>query len=185
MRVISGTARGLRLASPDGEGTRPTLDRVKEALFSMLTPYVRGARVLDLFAGSGALGIEALSRGAERAVFVDRSREAEAAVRANLERARLTDRAELLRTDALEYLSAASAAGEGFTLIFLDPPYESGLYEKAISLITARGLLAPSGIIAAEWDAPVGPPKAPPELESIRDRHYGRVNITLLRRKPE
>lgn len=182
MRVISGTARGLRLVSPPGEDTRPTLDRVKEALFSMLTPYVRGARVLDLFAGSGALGIEALSRGAQRAVFVDKSREAEAAVRANLEKARLADRAELRRCDALGYLASAS---ESFSLVFLDPPYESGLYDKAVSEITRRGLLVPGGIVAAEWDAPIGPPKAPPELEPVRDRRYGRVNITLFRRKPE
>ena len=182
MRVISGTARGLSLTSPPGEDTRPTLDRVKEALFSMLTPYIRGAAVLDLFAGSGALGIEALSRGADRAVFVDFDKAAENAVRANLEKARLAEKAEVLRTDSLSFLSSRR---ESYSLIFLDPPYGSGLYEKTLAMVMERHILAPGGIIAAEWDAEVHEPIFPEEFERFRDRRYGRVHITLLKGRSE
>ncbi len=177
MRVISGSARGLNLISPEGQSTRPTLDRVKEALFSMLQPYVIDAAVLDLFAGSGALGIEALSRGAEKAVFVDSSREASEAVRRNLEKSRLSDRAELVTGDYTSYLNRCK---ESFSLILLDPPYGGGYYETALGLIAEKGLLSKDGIIAAEWDEAVHTPVFPPCYESIRDRKYGRVHISLL-----
>ena len=177
MRVISGTARGLKLISPAGLDTRPTLDRVKEALFSMLTPALRDSSVLDLFAGSGALGLEALSRGCASAVFVDNSPEARAAAAKNLENARLTGRAEIISGDALKYLASRK---EPFDIIFLDPPYGGGLYEKALSLIAQRDLLAPGGVIAVEWDAGVEVPAFPDRFERTRDRRYGRVSITLL-----
>lgn len=177
MRVISGTARGLKLTSPEGMNTRPTLDRVKEALFSMLSPYIYGAAVLDIFAGSGALGIEALSRGAERAVFVDSAKAAETAVRANLEKSRLTGKAVFVRSDASAYLGACR---ESFSLIFMDPPYGGGLYEAALKLIGERNLLAEGGIIAVEWDDEVHCPAFPPCYERVKDRKYGRVHITLL-----
>lgn len=180
MRVISGTARGLGLLSPEGEDTRPTLDRVKEALFSMLTPYVGGAEALDLYAGSGALGIEALSRGAERAVFVEKARAAEAVLRANLQKARLEARAEVVRADAPGYLAAC---GRSFSLILLDPPYGGGLYEKTFDAILEKHILAPDGVMAVEWDAAVHEPVFPDGLERFRDRRYGRVHITLLRNR--
>lgn len=180
MRVISGTARGLKLTSPDGLDTRPTLDRVKEALFSMLTPYVPRARVLDLFAGSGALGIEALSRGADEAVFVDNAAAAEAAVKGNLSKARLAERAVFVRADAQGYLKGCRS---GFSLILLDPPYAAGLYERVLALIAEKELLQSGGIIAVEWDGEVHIPQFPPCFERIKDRKYGRVHITLLRRQ--
>lgn len=179
MRVISGTARGLNLVSPEGLSTRPTLDRVKEALFSMLMPYLRDANVLDLFAGSGALGIEALSRGAEKAVLVDSSRAAAAAVKTNVEKARFTDRAVFVQSDALAFLRRSD---ESFSVIFIDPPYNGGLYEQAFNLILQRDMLLPGAVMAVEWDEAVHSPIFPPELERIRDRNYGRVHITLLRR---
>ncbi|MGN1098239.1 MAG: 16S rRNA (guanine(966)-N(2))-methyltransferase RsmD [Clostridia bacterium] len=179
MRVISGTARGLKLISPEGLDTRPTLDRVKEALFSMLTPYIRGAAVLDLFAGSGALGIEALSRGAERSVFVDNSRAAEAAVRTNLEKSRLAEKSRFVFRNALDYLSGC---GDSFSLIFMDPPYLGGLYEKALLLIAEKDVLSKDGIIAVEWDDGVGEPAFPDCYIREKERRYGRVHITLLRR---
>lgn len=180
MRVISGTARGLKLTSPEGLNTRPTLDRVKEALFSMLTPYVMNAAVLDLFAGSGALGIEALSRGAEKAFFVDESKAAEAAVRTNLEKSRLAEKAVFVRSDALAYLGVCR---ENFSLIFMDPPYGGGLYERALGLIDEKKLLTEDGIIAVEWDEAVHCPEFPSCYERVKDKRYGRVHITLLRRQ--
>ena len=178
MRVISGTARGLKLVTPEGLSTRPTLDRVKEALFSMVAPQLRGAAVLDLFAGSGALGIEALSRGAERAVFVDSSKDARAAVLKNLENSRLYEKSRIESGDALGFLSSCT---DSFDLIFMDPPYEAGLYEAVLRLIAEKGLLAPDGIISVEWDETMGEPDFPGCFIRERDRHYGRVHITLLK----
>lgn len=182
MRVISGSARGLKLTAPAGLDTRPTLDRVKEALFNILAPELRGARVLDLFAGSGALGIEALSRGGDGAVFVDSAGAARDAVKKNLAAARLEDRAEIVAGDALDYLRRC---GGKFDLIFLDPPYGGGLYEKALGLIAGRGLLAPGGAVAAEWDDTVDEPFFPPAFAREKDRRYGRVRLTILRQRGE
>ena len=182
MRVISGSARGLKLASPEGLDTRPTLDRVKEALFSILAPELRGAAVLDLFAGSGALGIEALSRGGERAVFVDKSPKAVAVIKKNLESSRLRERATILERDSLDYLRDC---GGGFDLIFLDPPYGGGLYERALGLIAEKKLLSPGGAVAAEWDEAVGAPAFPEGFVREKDRRYGRVHISILRLKDE
>ncbi len=177
VRVISGSARGMKLVSPSGLDTRPTLDRVKEPLFSMLMPYIRGAKVLDLFAGSGALGIEALSRGAESAVFVDNSKEAQSCVKQNLEKARLLGAGRFVLGDSLRYLRESEG---GFSLIFLDPPYNGGLYEKALGLIYERKLLTEGGRIAVEWDSGVGEPEFPPCYVRERDRRYGRVCLTIL-----
>lgn len=177
MRVISGTARGLKLTAPEGMDTRPTLDRVKEALFSMLTPYIIDAKILDMFAGSGALGIEALSRGGASAVFLDNAKSGEKAVIANLEKARLKDKAVVKNTDALDFLKHTD---EKFSLIFIDPPYGGGLYEKALDLIVKRDLLAKDGVIAVEWDMDVHEPVFTQKLVRFKDRSYGRVHITLL-----
>ena len=182
MRVISGSARGLKLASPEGLDTRPTLDRVKEALFSILAPELRGAAVLDLFAGSGALGIEALSRGGERAVFVDKSAAAREIIAKNLEASRLRQRARVVAGDALDYLRGC---GDSFDIIFLDPPYGGGLYERALGLIAEKRLLAAGGAAAVEWDEAGGEPDFPKEFAREKDRRYGRVRITVLRLKDE
>lgn len=182
MRVISGSARGLKLTAPAGLDTRPTLDRVKEALFNILASELRGARVLDLFAGSGALGIEALSRGGESAVFVDSSPAAREAILKNLTNSRLRDRAEIAASDALDYLRRC---GKSFDLIFLDPPYSGGLYEEALSLIAREMLLSPGGAVVAEWDEAGGEPGFPPDFVREKDRHYGRVRITILRQRGE
>src|SRR5919108_5919547 len=121
MRVIAGTYGGRTLKTPPGAGTRPTSDRVREALFSILGDRTHGARVLDLFAGSGALGLEALSRGAEHVTFVDDNRAAIGAIKANL--AALNADAQVRQTDALRFLNAARIGGAQYDLIFLDPPY--------------------------------------------------------------
>ncbi len=157
MRVIAGQYRGRRLQAPPGDATRPTSDRVREALFSVLGDRVGGARVLDLFAGSGALGIEALSRGAAEATFVDSAAAAIRAVRANL--AAIGAEAEVRRADARRFLGGASAAQREYDLVFLDPPYR--LAGRLGSELTAAlpAVLAPGAAVVAESDR-----RAPLEL---------------------
>ena len=150
MRVIAGRYGGRRLQTPRGAATRPTSDRVREALFSVLGDRVQGARVLDLFAGSGALGIEALSRGAAEATFVDSAPAAIRAIRANLEA--LGAAAEVRRSDARRFLGGASAAARQYDLVFLDPPYR--LAGRLASELTAAlpAVLAPGAAVVAESD---------------------------------
>ncbi len=178
MRVISGKARGLKLTSPAGNDTRPTLDRVKEALFSMLLPYLSEASVLDLFAGSGALGIEALSRGADKAVFIDNSKAAIECVKKNLSAARLENSATVIISSAEDYLKKCT---EKFDIIFLDPPYAKGLYESTLSLIKDCNLLSESGIIVIEWDYDIGFTDKISRFEVLKEKKYGRVGITVLK----
>ena len=153
MRIITGSARNTPLASLEGEGTRPTSERVKEALFSMIQFELEGRRVLDLFAGSGQLGLEALSRGAAHATFIDNTRAACDTVIANAKKARLFDRC---RVSTTEFASALRgwAKKERFDLIFLDPPYDSPYMAQALALISDGGLLAPGGLIVCESPCP-------------------------------
>ena len=144
MRVITGKARGINLKTPEGLQTRPTTDRVKEALFSVIHFDVPGARVLDLFGGTGQLGIEALSRGAKRAVFVDESEKACKLIRENLKRTRLEQEATVLRGDYLAYLGRCT---EKFDIILLDPPYAEVFLENALKRITEIDILETGGII--------------------------------------
>jgi len=150
MRVVAGRYGGRRLVAPPGDATRPTSDRVREALFSVLGPSIEGARVLDLYAGSGALGIEALSRGAAAAVFVDRAQPAIAAIRANL--TALGIDADVRRTQAHTALRAASARAEAYDLVFLDPPYRRAA-ELGRELSKALpAVLAPGARVVSESD---------------------------------
>lgn len=177
MRVISGSARGLKLSSLDGTDTRPTLDRVKEALFSMLTPYIHSAVVLDLFAGSGALGIEALSRGSSEAVFVDMSPAAMEIVKKNVSSARFTDRALFYQKNAFDYLKQTDKV---FDIVFIDPPYNGELYEKCLQLIYDGNLVNQDSIIVLEWDSELDRPDIPSVFEVQKERRYGRVMVTLV-----
>jgi 16S rRNA (guanine(966)-N(2))-methyltransferase RsmD len=175
MRVVGGTLGGRRLIAPRGQATRPTSDRVREALFSILGDRVQGARVLDLFAGSGALGIEALSRGAAEATFVDSAAPAIAALRANLEALGLT--AEVLRRDALVFLKATARTPRQYDLVFLDPPYADAERLGARLGDTLPVLLAPGGCVVSESDR-----RAPlnlPPLEAHDERRYGDTLIRL------
>jgi 16S rRNA (guanine966-N2)-methyltransferase len=174
MRVIAGTWGGRRLQAPPGDATRPTSDRVREALFAVLGGRVEGARVLDLFAGSGALGIEALSRGAAEATFVDSAPRALKALRANL--AALDAVAEVRRQDALRFVGGASAAAREYDLVFLDPPYRlAGRLGGGLSAILPA-VLAPGGVVIAESDR-----RDPLELELplLDERHYGDTLIRI------
>ncbi len=158
MRVITGSARGTKLEAPAGEETRPTADRVKEAVFSMLQFDIEGRAVLDLFAGSGQLGLEALSRGADRATFVDLSREAAAAITANAKKTRLLPKCRIVTTGFSPFVRAA-AGRETYDIIFLDPPYESAMLPKALRSLADAGLCAPGATVVCESDCDI-PPKA-------------------------
>ena len=179
MRVVTGSARGRRLKELEGMETRPTTDRVKEGLFSALQCDIEGRRVLDLFAGTGQLGIECLSRGAASAVFVDRRKDAVRLVKENLALTGLRDRASVVRGDALEYLRTVR---ERFDLVFLDPPYQAGLLEPALALLTGFDILNPHGIIVAEHpaDRVMEAPEAPYRIR--RTYRYGKIGLTVFRR---
>jgi len=179
MRVITGTARGVVLKTPEGMQTRPTTDRVKEALFSIIQFEIPGARVLDLFGGTGQLGIEALSRGAREAVFVDAREDACRLIRENLRRTRLENRGRVVRSDYLDYLKRCR---ESFDIILLDPPYAEVFLENALKCITEIDILQSGGIIVAE--RPVGKELAF-EFEGYtrsKDYKYGKILITLYRK---
>jgi len=148
-RIIGGAGKGRRLEAPKGAATRPTASRVRQTLFDVLAPRVPGCRFLDAFAGSGAVGLEALSRGAARVVLVERSAEAVAALKRNLAKVG-GERAELFRQDARAALLAFADAGRRFDIIYVDPPYEADLYEAVLEQVGRAGLLDPEGRLVAE-----------------------------------
>ena len=179
MRVIAGKAKGIQLNTPEGMLTRPTTDRVKEALFSIIQFELPGARVLDLFGGTGQLGIEALSRGASNAVFVDSRREACQLIRSNLKKTHLEDQATVVQSDYMEVLNRSTGL---FEIVLLDPPYAEVFLENAIKKITEIDILQSGGIIVAE--RPFGK-ELPWEFEGFtrsRDYKYGKIMLTLYRK---
>lgn len=179
MRVITGKARGIQLKTPEGMQTRPTADRVKEALFSIINFDIPGAKVLDLFGGTGQLGIEALSRGAASAVFVDAREESCRLIRENLKRTKLEQDAKVIRSDYLDYLNRCR---EQYNIILLDPPYAEVFLENAIKRITEIDILQSDGIIVAE--RPLGK-ELPWEFEGYtrsKDYKYGKVLLTIYRK---
>lgn len=176
MRIITGQARGRRLETLPGLETRPTAERVKEALFSVLQFEIEGRRVLDLFAGSGQLGIEALSRGAQGCVFVDSSREAVEVIRRNLRTAGLTANTQVLCQDAASYLQRHN---DRFDIAFLDPPYAAGLLEETLRLTVP--FMNPGGVIACESDKSLTMPDRVGDFALVRPYSYGRVVIWLYR----
>ena len=179
MRVITGSARGRKLKELPGLDTRPTTDKVKESLFNIVQFELGGRRVLDLYAGTGQLGLEALSRGSEHCTFVDQRREAAALVRENIRLCRFEDRARAVQEEALSFLSSCR---EKFDVVFLDPPYQSGLLEKSLETLTRFDILREYGIIVCEsgteWTVP---PLAPP-YEAGREYRYGQIKLTVCRR---
>lgn len=178
MRVITGIARGCRLETPPGMDTRPTTDRVKEGIFSAISFEIEGRRVLDLFAGSGQMGIEALSRGARSCVFVDRNRRSVEVVERNLRASRLQASGTVLCRDALEYLTHTDGT---FDLVFLDPPYAAGLLVECMEGLS--GKLAPGGAVICESDRETELPDTVGALSLDRTYRYGRVVVRLYREK--
>lgn len=175
MRIIAGSAGGRIIATPKGILTRPTLDRVRESLFSILTPHLQGARVLDLFAGSGALGLECLSRGAAFALFVDSGRAAQKAVAQNIGALGFSDRAAFLPIDYKAALARLS--GEAFTLAFLDPPYAMSSDALLLSL-KRSGCLAEGALIAYEHARDT---QIAPHFPVVDARRYGDTVITFMK----
>lgn len=180
MRVISGLARGLKLSSIDGMDTRPTLDRVKEALFSMLTPYIYDANVLDLFAGSGALGIEAISRGALKCTFTDKNPKCVNVILENVKKARFTDKC-IVKNISFE--SFFKTSSEKFDLVFLDPPYKMGLLDEILSNLKDGGHLNNDAIICVEADDKTDILYNGYTL--LKEKKYGRVKIFILQFQKE
>jgi 16S rRNA (guanine(966)-N(2))-methyltransferase RsmD len=179
MRVITGKARGVALKTPDGMLTRPTADRVKEALFSIIHFDVPGAKVLDLFAGTGQLGIEALSRDAASAVFVDEREDACKLIKENLKRTKLEAQAKVVRSD---YLSFLKQCREKFDIILLDPPYAEIFLENSLKQITEIDILQSGGIIVAERPMGKELPWDFPGYSRSKDYKYGKTLLTLYRK---
>ena len=179
MRVITGKARGVVLKTPDGMATRPTADRVKEALFNIIQFEIPTARVLDLFGGTGQLGIEALSRDAKFAVFVDEREDACRLIRENLRRTKLEQFGRVIRSDYLAYLKSCK---DKFDIILLDPPYAEVFLENSLKMITEIDILQSGGIIVTE--RPVGKelPWDFPGFERSRDYKYGKTLITIYKK---
>ena len=184
MRVISGSARGKKLNSLEGLETRPTLDRVKEAVFNILQFNIKGASALDLFSGSGALGIEALSRGAKEAVLCDNSNKAVRIIKQNLEETRLIDKAEIINKDYVEALKNLNKESKKFDIIFLDPPYKSNYAVESIKYIIQYELLAKDGIIVVETDDEnkIEEIENYKEIEIYDTRKYGIVYVIFIRK---
>lgn len=176
MRVISGRSRGLKLLSPEGLDTRPTTDRVKESMFNLIMPYIPKENVLDLFAGSGALGIEALSRGCGHCVFLETNPSSLLILKKNIEHAKQQSISQARQEDALTYLSSLN---NKFDIIFLDPPYNKGLLTKSIEIIYNKNLLSEGGIIVAECE--VGG-EVPPinHFDILKSAKYGKTMVFVL-----
>lgn len=180
MRVIAGSAKGRKLVTRDSMETRPTTDRLKESLFAMIQFEVPGARFLDLFAGSGGIGIEALSRGAASAVFVEGSPVAAGCVRKNIQTAGFADRAELLRVDVFQAIRLLKERKERFDILFMDPPYEKGYEQRVLDALMQNDILSPEGLIVVESSSQT--PIVPPErLEVEKIKEYKVTKFTFLR----
>lgn len=180
MRVITGKARGIQLKTPDGMLTRPTADRVKEACFSIIQFEIPNAAVLDLFGGTGQLGIEALSRGAKSAVFVDAREDACGLIRENLRRTKLESAGRVIRSDYMDYLRSCR---EQFDIIFLDPPYAEVFLENALKYITEIDILRSGGIIVTERPADKALPWEFAGFTRSRDYKYGKTLLAIYRRQ--
>ncbi|MCD7828002.1 MAG: 16S rRNA (guanine(966)-N(2))-methyltransferase RsmD [Clostridiales bacterium] len=178
MRVITGSAKGRRLKTLEGEDIRPTADKVKGAIFSSIQFDIEGRKVLDLFAGSGQLGIEALSRGAERAVFVDLSRDAVKVVNENLTHCLLSEKAYVFNGDGISYLKTAR---EKFDIVFLDPPYKKKLVTKALPLAAAS--VNEGGIIVCETGLDEELPETVGDFTAVKQKRYSKTMLTVYRQQ--
>ena len=177
MRVITGTARGRKLKEPVGMDTRPTTDRVKEGIFSSIQFEIEGRRVLDLFGGTGQMGIEALSRGAAGATFVDSSRDAVRIITANVKKCRMEDRAEILASDYRAFLLSSPARKYG--VVFLDPPYGTAQLKRALKTLESVDIVAKCGIIVCESEKDEVLPDDLKGYTKTKEYFYGRPKVTL------
>ncbi|MBC8080315.1 MAG: 16S rRNA (guanine(966)-N(2))-methyltransferase RsmD [Gorillibacterium sp.] len=184
MRVISGEARGRPLKAVPGKGTRPTTDKVKEAIFSIIGPYFAGGWVLDLFAGTGGLGIEALSRGMDNAIFIDADKGSVEIVRQNLQVTGFTDKAEVYRNDAERALKALSKRDIRFELVFLDPPYKMKTAGELMLAMDAFGLLMPGATLIIEHETDHHYEEQYGPFRETKHAVYGETTVTIYRYEP-
>ena len=189
MRITSGRLRGKPLRAPEGQGTRPTSDRARQAMFNILehapwSPGLQGARVIDLFAGTGALGLEALSRGAAFCLFVETDEAARGAIRDNVEACDVFGRTRIHRRDATDLGVRPSSAGEAFDLALLDPPYGKGLGERGLAALSAGGWLKAGAVCLLER-GPSEPAMAAEGFELLDQRRYGVAEVSFMRFGPE
>jgi 16S rRNA (guanine966-N2)-methyltransferase len=180
MRIIGGDHRGRKLRPVPGRGVRPTADRTREAVFNILGDRVWGAVVLDLFAGTGALGLEALSRGAAEAVFVDRMPAALRTLSQTIADLGLADRSQVIRWDLSRHLAPLTKRRPPFDLVFLDPPYAKGLLGPVLSRLAAADCLAPGARLVVEHPAEESPPETPGALRLADRRRYGKTLVSFL-----
>lgn len=179
MRVISGKARGLKLNAPKNDDVRPTTDRVKESLFNMINSYIMDSDVLDLFAGTGSLGIECLSRGSNKCIFVDNSKESINIVKSNIKKARVESESTILNLDFKSAINSLGLKNEKFDIIFMDPPYYKNMFSDALGSIDNKNLLKEDGIIVVEHDTKDKFPDNIGRLYKTRDKKYGNTTITF------
>jgi 16S rRNA (guanine966-N2)-methyltransferase len=178
-RIISGTARGTRLVAPAGDATRPTGDKVKEALFSILTPHMPAKGFLDIFAGTGQIGLEAASRGASPVVLVEKAPAGLAAIRTNADKTHLAAKVTILAADAAAALQRLIAQNSHFELIFLDPPYLTALRDFCSLAPALAGLLSPDGLLVIEHDSREIPPAFVTNLQFLRSCQYGSAMLSF------
>jgi 16S rRNA (guanine966-N2)-methyltransferase len=183
MRIISGKAKGTKLYTLQGDNTRPTLDRVKESIFNIIQNQIPEATILDLFAGSGAIGLEMVSRGAKKAILCDKSKEAIGIIKKNIEKTHMEEKVELYNIDFKECIEKVSK--EKFDIIYIDPPYETNFIEKSLEKIIEKNIIQENGIIILETD---DEKRIKKEIEKINvaiidERKYGRANIIFLSKK--
>jgi 16S rRNA (guanine(966)-N(2))-methyltransferase RsmD len=181
MRIIAGALKGRRLVTPRGDATRPTADQVRIALMDTLTPRLPEARVLDLFAGAGGVGLEALSRGAAHATFVERDPRAVTALRQNVATLGVGALVAVHRADVLRELPALYHAGERFDVVFLDPPYDADLVETTLQSLGGGGLLLPEGLVVAQHFTKRTPAPTIGALATFRTRRFGETTLTFYR----
>jgi 16S rRNA (guanine966-N2)-methyltransferase len=179
MRVVSGNIKGHRLKAVPGNSTRPTTDKVKEAMFNMIGPYFNGGLALDLFAGSGGLGIEGLSRGLEKVIFVDLDRKAIQTINDNIQACGLEDKSEVYRNEASRALKAIKKRDLRFDYIYLDPPYKKQQLVKLLEMIDQNLLLEENGLIVCEHGVETQLPTNIGKLQQIRYEEYGIIGIAI------
>jgi 16S rRNA (guanine(966)-N(2))-methyltransferase RsmD len=180
MRIISGTSKGRKLATPKNPSLRPTSDRVKESIFNILRGQIEGGMVLDLFAGTGNLGIEALSRGAKKVIFVEKGRHALRLIQKNLAQFGLEERSEVLPIDANRAIGILKQRGKTFDLIFMDPPYEKGLIEKTLVKLSSHQIYHRGSILVIEHHRRELLPSVAHGWNLIRQRQIGETVISFL-----
>ena len=183
LRVISGSARGCKIQTTNSNNTRPTTDRVKEAMFSIITNYIIDANVLDLFSGSGSLGIEALSRGADFATFVDHSKTCHDIIEKNLEKTRLIDKSKIYCCDIIKALNNFASNNCKFDIIFMDPPYFEGYLDNVIQFIADNNLLNEDGIIVVERHNTVDIKDNYAYLKLKKERSYGEIVLSFFEKE--